>query len=120
MTRSPTASRSPSGQPSRAAALAVLAGVLERRRPLEEALESLPPTAARDRAAAHRIAAAVLRRLGTLDAVLEPFLRREPPPAVRHALRMGTAELLVLATPPHAAVASSVDAVPRPFAGLVN
>jgi len=106
--------------PTREAALALLSAVLDRRRPLEEALDSLPGTAPRDRAAAHRIASAVLRRLGTLDSVLEPFLRREPPPAVRHALRIGAAELLLLGTPAHAAVASAVGLVPRPFAGLVN
>jgi 16S rRNA (cytosine967-C5)-methyltransferase len=106
--------------PTRQAALALLSAVLDRRRPLEEALDALPGTAPRDRAAAHRIASAVLRRLGTLDTVLEPFLRREPPPAVRHALRIGAAELLLLGTPAHAAVASAVGLVPRPFAGLVN
>jgi 16S rRNA (cytosine967-C5)-methyltransferase len=106
--------------PTRQAALSLLSAVLERRRPLEEALDALPALAPRDRAAAHRIAAAVLRRMGTLDAVLEPFLRREPPPAVRQALRIGAAELLLLGTPPHAAVASTVGIVPRPFAGLVN
>jgi 16S rRNA (cytosine967-C5)-methyltransferase len=108
------------GNPTRQAALALLTAVLDRRRPLEEALDSLPGTAPRDRAAAHRIASAVLRRLGTLDAVLEPFLRREPPPVARHALRIGAAELLLLGTPAHAAVASAVGLVPRPFAGLVN
>ncbi|MFN6955306.1 MAG: transcription antitermination factor NusB [Acetobacteraceae bacterium] len=108
------------GNPTRQAALALLSAVLDRRRALDDALDSLPPADPRDRAAAHRIASAVLRRLGTLDAVLEPFLRREPPPAVRHALRIGAAELLLLGTPPHAAVASAVGLVPRPFAGLVN
>ncbi|MBX6375540.1 MAG: methyltransferase domain-containing protein [Acetobacteraceae bacterium] len=107
--------------PTRRAALALLEAVLERHRPLEEALDALPATLdPRDRAAAHRIASAVLRRLGSLDAVVEPFLRREPPPAVRHALRIGAAELLLLGTPAHAAVASTVALVPRPFAGLVN
>ncbi|MBI0434909.1 RsmB/NOP family class I SAM-dependent RNA methyltransferase [Roseomonas sp. KE0001] len=106
--------------PTRSAALALLTAVLERHRGLEEALDALPPSDARDRAAAHRIAAAVLRRMGSLDAVLEPLLRREPPPEVRNALRIGAAELLLLETPPHAAVASCVDLVPRPFAGLVN
>ncbi|MBK1659579.1 RsmB/NOP family class I SAM-dependent RNA methyltransferase [Paracraurococcus ruber] len=124
--------------PARRAAAALLDAVLTRHRPLEEALDALPtdgkphkvrgkgearPGAAvapRDKAAGHRIAAAVLRRAGSLDAVLEPFLRREPPPPVRNALRIGAAELLLLATPPHAAVASAVDLVPAPFAGLVN
>jgi 16S rRNA (cytosine967-C5)-methyltransferase len=108
------------GNPTRQAALALLSAVLDRRRPLEEALDSLSGAAPRDRAAAHRIASAVLRRLGTLDAVLEPLLRREPPPVARHALRIGAAELLLLGTPAHAAVASAVGLVPRPLAGLVN
>ncbi len=106
--------------PARLAAAALLEAVLERRRPLEEALDTLPALDARDRAAAHRIAAAVLRRLGSLDAVLEPHLRRDPPPPARRALRIGAAELLLLGTPPHAAVASAVALAPKPLAGLVN
>ncbi len=115
------AARPAAGSPARRAALGLLSAVLERRRPLEEALDALPGALdARDRAAAHRIAAAVLRRAGSLDVVLEPFLRREPPAPVRAALRMGAAELLLLGTPAHAAVAATVSIVPRPFAGLVN
>jgi 16S rRNA (cytosine967-C5)-methyltransferase len=111
----------PPASPARRSALALLEAVLDRRRPLEEALDALPGgLAPRDRSAAHRIAATVLRRVGSLDAVLEPFLRRGPPEAVRHALRAGAAELLLLGTPPHAAVGSAVALVPRPFAGLVN
>ncbi|MBW8270486.1 RsmB/NOP family class I SAM-dependent RNA methyltransferase [Caldovatus aquaticus] len=114
-------SRTASGLPTRRAALALLEAVLDRRRPLEEALDALPAALdPRDRAAGHRIASTVLRRLGSLDAVIEPFLRRAPPPVVRHALRIGAAELLLLGTPPHAAVASAVALVPKPFAGLVN
>ena len=68
--------------------------------------------------------AATLRRLGTLDAVLEPFLKKSPPDPVRHVLRLGAAGLLLLDTPPHAAVATAV-ALARgrrlhAFAGLVN
>jgi 16S rRNA (cytosine967-C5)-methyltransferase len=119
--RPPATKPSPAASTARRAALALLEAVLDRRRPLEEALDALPGgLAARDRSAAHRIAAAVLRRIGSLDAMLEPFLRREPPEPVRHALRAGAAELLLLGTPPHAAVASAVAVVPRPFAGLVN
>ena len=110
--------------PTRNSAFDILTAVLDQRRPLEDALDSLPATDTRDRAAAHRIAAAVLRRAGSLDAVLEPLLRREPPAPVRHILRLGAAQLLLLDTPPHAAVATSV-ALARargltPFAGLVN
>ncbi len=107
--------------PTRTTALALLNAVLLARRPLEEALDALPPAVApRDRAAGHRIAATVMRRMGSLDAALEPWLKREPPPEVRHALRIGAAELLLLGTPPHAAVSDCVALVPKPFAGLVN
>jgi len=111
--------------PTREAAFDLLQAVLDRRRPLEEALDAIPAaTAPRDRAAAHRLAAAVLRRMGTLDAVLEPFLHRQPPEPVRHVLRLGAAGALLLETPAHAAVATAV-ALTRargltPFAGLVN
>jgi 16S rRNA (cytosine967-C5)-methyltransferase len=111
----------PPGLPTRRAARDLLAATLEQRRPLEEALEALPARLdPRDRAAAHRIAATVLRRLGSLDEILSPFLRKEPPPPARHALRIGAAELLLLDTPAHAAVASAVALAPRAFAGLVN
>jgi len=114
----------PLQDPTREIAFDLLTAVLDRRRPLEEALEAAAPAESRDRAAAHRLAAAVLRRLGSLDAVLEPFLARAPPDGVRHVLRLGAAGLLLLATPPHAAVATAV-ALARsrrltPFAGLVN
>ena len=110
--------------PTREIAFDLLTAVLDRRRPLEEALDAAAQAEPRDRAAAHRLAAAVLRRLGSLDAVLEPFLTRAPPDGVRHVLRLGAAGLLLLATPPHAAVATAV-ALARtrrfaPFAGLVN
>src|ERR1700742_4579748 len=110
--------------PTRESAFDLLTSVLERHRPLEEALDSLPAQDSRDRAAAHRLAAAVLRRMGTLDAVLEPFLRKEPPDPVRNILRIGVAGLLLLETPSHAAVATAVSLAKRrnltPFAGLVN
>src|ERR1700751_1918833 len=112
--------------PTRDAAFDLLSAVLDRRRTLEDALDALPAgLAARDRAAAHRLAAAVLRRMGTLDAVLEPFLRKAPPEPVRHVLRIGAAGRVMLRdTPSHAAVATSV-ALARarrltPFAGMVN
>jgi len=110
--------------PTRDVTFDLLTAVLDRHRALDDALDALPRAEARDRAAGHRIAASVLRRLGTLNAVLEPFLRRAPPDPVRHVLRIGAASLLLLDTPPHAAVATAV-ALARsrglaPFAGLVN
>jgi len=110
--------------PTREAAFDLLTAVLDRRRPLEEALDALPATEPRDRAAAHRLAATVLRRMGTLDAALEPFLRKQPPEPVRHVLRLGAAGLLLLETPRHAAVATAVGLARTrglaPFAGLIN
>jgi 16S rRNA (cytosine967-C5)-methyltransferase len=110
--------------PTRDVAFDLLTAVLDRHRALDEALDARPGAEPRDRAAGHRIAASVLRRLGTLDAVLEPFLRRAPPDPVRHILRIGAASLVLLGTPAHAAVATAV-ALARsrglvPFAGLVN
>jgi 16S rRNA (cytosine967-C5)-methyltransferase len=110
--------------PTRDAAFALVSAVLDHGRALDDALEALPAADARDRAAAHRLAAAVLRRAGTLDAVLEPYLAKAPPAPVRHVLRLGAAGLLLLDTPPHAAVATAV-ALARarglaPFCPLVN
>ena len=110
--------------PTRESAFDLLTAVLERYRTLEQALDALPAMDPRDRAAAHRLAAAVLRRMGTLDAVLEPFLRKEPPEPVRNILRIGAAALLLLETPGHAAVTTAVTLAKRrgltPFSGLVN
>ena len=113
-----------SGDPTRETAFALLTAVLERRRTLEDALNALPAMEARDRSAGHRLAAAVLRRSGTLDAVLEPLMRKAPPDPVRQVLRIGAAGLLLLEMPPHAGVGTAV-ALARtvglaPFAGLVN
>ena len=114
----------PSNDPTRNAAFDLLVAVGERRRSLEEALDELPPMEARDRSAARRIAATVLRRQGTLDATIEPFLTRRPPERVLVALRIGAASLLLLGTPPHAAVDTAVGLTRsrrlEPFAGLVN
>jgi 16S rRNA (cytosine967-C5)-methyltransferase len=109
---------------TRDAAFDLLTTVLEKHRSLEEALDALPARDERDRAAGHRLAAAVLRRAGSLDAVLEPYLKRAPPTPVRTVLRIGAAGLLLLGTPPHAAVATAVGLARQrglaPFAGLVN
>jgi 16S rRNA (cytosine967-C5)-methyltransferase len=110
--------------PTRDAAFDLLTAVFERHRPLEEALEALPAMDARDRAAGHRLAASVLRRAGSLDAAMEPWLKKAPPDAVRRVLWIGAAGVLLLDTPAHAAVATAV-ALARsrglaPFTGLVN
>ncbi|MGO9816485.1 MAG: transcription antitermination factor NusB [Acidocella sp.] len=110
--------------PTRDAAFSLLQAVFTKSASLDAALDALPAIEPRDRAAAHRLTACVLRHAGTLDTVLEPFLRREPPPAVRNILRLGAAAFLFLDTPPHAAVGTAVDLARssklEPFAGLIN
>ena len=82
---------------------------------------------ARDRAFARLLVATVLRRLGQIDTLIAECLNTPlaPRAAIIHdVLRLGIAQLLFLRTPPHAAVATSVDlAHVRGFLshkGLVN
>jgi 16S rRNA (cytosine967-C5)-methyltransferase len=110
--------------PTRDAAYSLLHAVLAKGTALDAALDRLPKLEPRDRAAAHRLAACVLRHAGTLDEVLEPFLRRSPPDQVRNILRLGAAAFLFLEAPAHAAVATAVELTRSqklaPFSGLVN
>jgi 16S rRNA (cytosine967-C5)-methyltransferase len=115
---------------ARQVALDLLGTVLRRKRPLDDAIEDNPAMAGlagRDRAFARLLVATVLRRLGQIDTLIAGCLNA--PLAARAAtvhdiLRLGTAQLLFLRTPPHAAVATSVDlAHGRGFLshkGLVN
>ncbi len=115
---------------ARSVAVDLIGTVLRRKRPLDDAIEengeisSLP---ARDRAFARLLVAMVLRRLGQIDALIAHCLNTPLPPraaVVHDTLRLGIAQLLFLRTPPHAAVATSVDlAEARGFIshkGLVN
>jgi 16S rRNA (cytosine967-C5)-methyltransferase len=110
--------------PTRESAYALLTAVLSHGQSLDTALDGLPAVEARDRGAAHRLAATVLRHTGTLNAVLDEFLLREPPEAVRKILWLGAAAMLFLQAPPHAAVGTAVDLARTrnlaPFAGLIN
>jgi 16S rRNA (cytosine967-C5)-methyltransferase len=110
--------------PTRESAYALLNAVLSHGQSLDAALDALPAIEARDRGAAHRLAATVLRHTGTLNAVLDDFLVREPPEPVRKILWLGAAAMLFLQAPPHAAVGTAVDLARTrnlaPFAGLIN
>jgi 16S rRNA (cytosine967-C5)-methyltransferase len=120
----------PSTSSARQVALDLLAAVLRRKRPLDDAIDDNPQIgelSVRDRAFARLLVATVLRRLGQIDALIAACLNA--PLAARAAtvhdiLRLGIAQLLFLRTPPHAAVATSVDlAHARGFLshkGLVN
>ncbi len=65
----------------------------------------------RDRAFARRLVATSLRRLGTLDALIDRCLDRPLKrefSIVQDLLRLGACQLLILGTPPHAAVAETL------------
>lgn len=118
----------PRPDPARTVALDVLAAVLGRPpRQLEDAFARLADRAGlagRDRAFARRLVATVLRRKGQLDGALAGYLRYAPDAlAAQNLLRLGAAQILLLETPPHAAVATTVAlarARNRPEAGLIN
>jgi 16S rRNA (cytosine967-C5)-methyltransferase len=115
---------------ARHAALDLIGAVLRRKRPLDDAIDessSMHQLSGRDRAFARLLVATALRRLGQIDALIASCLSTPlaPRAAVVHdILRLGVTQLLFLRTPPHAAVATSVDlAHSRGFLshkGLVN
>jgi 16S rRNA (cytosine967-C5)-methyltransferase len=116
---------------ARTAACELLVAVLDQGHSFDDAMAGAPSFAAlagRDRAFARAIATTALRRLGGIDAVLARFLERPLPESAAHAramLRIGAAQLLLMDTPPHAAVGETVEAAhalrqARGFAKLIN
>lgn len=106
--------RTDNGLGARHAALQALDSVLSRRQSLDTSLEQILDRAGlepRDRAFAFKLTTSVLRRLGQIDALIDDCLAK-PIPArlspVRDILRLGIAQLHFLATPPHAAVDTTV------------
>jgi len=119
------------GFAARRAATQLVHGVLQRARPLDEALDDpkgpLAGLDARDRGLARAIAGLTLRRLGTLRAALAGFMRKpvDPRGALESVLLTGAAQILLMDVPDRAAVDLAVDQAnadrqARPFAGLVN
>jgi 16S rRNA (cytosine967-C5)-methyltransferase len=115
---------------ARDVALDLLGAVLRRKRPLDDAIDdnqAMQLLSGRDRAFARLLVATALRRLGQIDEMIALCLNTPLAPraaTVHDILRLGVAQLLFLRTPPHAAVATSVDlAHSRGFLshkGLVN
>src|SRR5581483_952797 len=99
---------------ARAIALDILERVLEQKRALEEVFEKHPDLGAlenRDRQFVRALVAATLRHLARIDRMLAHCLEHPLPLKAHQAenvLRLGAAQLLVLGTPAHAAVDSSV------------
>ena len=120
----------PSSPAARAIALEALGRVLDKHQPLDRALDGTPEfsrLSPRDRAFARLLVATVLRRRGVLDALIGAALERPLPRsarAIRHILSLGIAQMLILETPPHAAVDTSVRLAAKVargrFRGLVN
>lgn len=115
------------GHAARAAAAALVAGVLDGGRTLSDQTAAAQGVglSGPERARALGLASAVLRHLGRIDAVLAPHLRKPPAPPARHALRLAAAELHLDGVPPHAAVDGAVRLVranpkARHLSGLVN
>ncbi len=96
------------GLPARRAALAIVSGVLRKRRPLDAQLETLKTLAPRDAGFARALASQTLRHMGVLDAVLREFMAKPLQPhktgQAGEILLLGACELLILKVAPHAAV----------------
>lgn len=132
---SPAPPRPPqAGLPARQLAVHLIAAVLRRHRALDDVLAETTShprwrdMPSRDRALARLIAGTVLRTHGRLAAVLLGFLGKPLPENQGNLwplLLAGAAQLLVLGTPPHAAISLAVDQVrtdpgARRFDKLVN
>jgi 16S rRNA (cytosine967-C5)-methyltransferase len=114
----------------RALALALLGSVLRQRRSFDDVLEAELGQSgldSRDRGFVRLLVATVLRRLGQLDAVVVAMLDRPGSlrPEVQDLLRLGAAQLLILGTPSHAAVDTTVtlaasSPVTMPYKALIN
>ncbi len=100
---------------SRGAALDILSAVLDRNRPLDEAVDGAlngSNLEVRDRGFARLLATTTVRRLGQIDDALSRLTDVKLPlrPAIlMNLLRLGAVQLLFLETPPHAAVTTTVD-----------
>ncbi len=124
-----TTSGTTSGAGPRRAALKLLRHVLDGGRPLDDGLEAaLKGLEGSDRAFARAIASTALRNKGVIDHLTGQFLNsplRRKAGGARHALLIGSAELLFLDTPPHAAVSEAVslvhsDKLSAALSGVVN
>ena len=110
------------GVAARAAAVAILDGILGEGRMLEEVSDlGLPPS---ERARALRLAASVLRHIEPVDRLLDRHLRKSPPLTVRNVLRLAVVER-AQGAPAHGVVNAAVEIVrgskrTTHLSGLVN
>jgi 16S rRNA (cytosine967-C5)-methyltransferase len=114
--------------------VALLAGVLDRHRPLDALLDpaggdpAYRALADRDRRLVHAVVSIALRRLGEIDAVLAALVEKAPwrrAGGLRNILRIAAAQVLFMGVADHAAVSIAVDQVAADrnavhFRGLAN
>ncbi|MBP2299913.1 16S rRNA (cytosine(967)-C(5))-methyltransferase RsmB [Azospirillum picis] len=114
---------------ARGVALDLLRDVLRKSVPFDDAFDAHPELASlqpRDRGFVRLLVATVLRRLGQIDELIQSCLAKPglPKAAIHDMLRLGTAQLVFLNTPAHAAVDTAVElAAARnaaPYKGLIN
>ena len=118
------------GIPARSAAIELLNAVLIDKTSLDNAMtrsEEFSHLHGPDRAFARMLVSTCLRHLGEIDLAIDQFLLKplaQNAILVRQSLRIGTAQLLFLGTPAHAAVDTSVTLLKGTryagFTGLVN
>ncbi|MBS0249746.1 MAG: RsmB/NOP family class I SAM-dependent RNA methyltransferase [Proteobacteria bacterium] len=127
----PRPPQSPDGLKTRDVAVSALYTVLVEHRPFDDAFaraaaaRDLP---GRDRAFARLIATTALRHRGSLQAVLSTYLAKPLPERMGRLdeiLLAAVAQLLLLQTPPHAAISLAVDqcradSAAKRFANLAN
>jgi 16S rRNA (cytosine967-C5)-methyltransferase len=119
------------GLKTRDAAVSALFSVLIEHRPFDDVFARVSAArdlAPRDRAFARLIATTVLRNRGALQAVLNTYIAKPLPEHIGRLdeiLLAAAAQLLLLQTPPHAAISLAVDqcradGVGKRFANLAN
>ena len=114
----------------RQTALSLLKQVLHKNQTIDDAFDNALKTVSldkRDKAFLRQLTATTVRRIGQIDALINKALSKPLPTRGQTAmdiLRLGTAQLMFLKTPPHAAINTSVElakAVGQDFyAGLIN
>jgi 16S rRNA (cytosine967-C5)-methyltransferase len=118
------------GLPARAVAAGLLAGVLDRRQPLDALLDSdrayagLPD---RDRRLARAIASTALRHHGEVHALLDRLIEKKPPRSrdFFHLLEIAATQVLFMEVADHASVSIAIDQISadpktRHLKGLAN
>lgn len=114
----------------RQTALSLLKQVLHKNQTIDDAFDNALKTISldkRDKAFLRQLTATTVRRIGQIDALINKALSKPLPTRGQTAmdiLRLGTAQLMFLKTPPHAAINTSVElakAVGQDFyTGLIN